>query len=459
MNRFLFSEMRYDLALGEAMNLELKAGYNEYDFELISRGFPRDEWARQVKETLMSSPFLLDDPTAQGLVDAYINEDKIYGYESREKSSYAGVNLLIPVANHQIEIGYLNKTSKNTYNAFHQNFDESVMAYEFGTYGMPQTDWTEVNAYKDQFIDKGLLRRHSAITLSDLIQYERMDLSFALRQDDYNHFDPVTSSNVGLIYRLSSVSNLKVAYGKAFRVPSWIEHHSHEFIGKPGNPDIEPESIETVELFWTYLPKPRHRLRIGGFHSKLTDVIDSTIDPDDWGNSYDSRIIALQGNENNSSYINYPERVTQGIELEYEGKLDVKNRVGATLSYVTTRAEGAQPFFNTDKKADFADVTIPDTASWLANLIYTHAFTPSLTLASRAYYMGEKAQNATRETLDDFIDVSETLHYYITPDWQLAFSVKNFLNQRHVVPSNWAFHEEGLPREERYYTLQVSARF
>ena len=456
-NRFLFSEMRYNLPLGETANLELKAGYNEYDFELISRGFPRDEWARQVSEQLQDMGY--DAATATAFTDAFITEDKIYGYESREKSSYGAVDLEIPVANHEIRIGYLNKTTENLYNAFHQNFDENVMLTEFLGYGAPQTDWTKVNDYENQFVGKNLTRRLSAITLSDLIQFERMDLSFAVRQDDYNHFDPVTSSNVGLIYRLDSTSNVKIAYGKAFRVPSWIEYNTQEMAVKVGNHDIEPESIETVELFWTYLPKPRHRLRIGGFYSKMTDVIDSTVDPDDIDERYFPQLIALQGNDNNDSYVNYPKRETQGVELEYEGKLDVKNRVAATLSYVTTKTEGVQPFYNTGDKGDAKDVPIPDTATWLANLIYTHAFSPSWTLASRAYYMGEKTQNANRETLDDLIDVTETLHYHISPDWRLSFSIKNFLNQHHVVPSNWAFHEEGLPREERYYTLQVSAKF
>lgn len=457
-NRFLFSEMKYDLPLGESINLELKAGYNEYDFELISRGFPRDEWARQVEGVLVNE--LGQTPTnAQLFTTAFITEDKIYGYESKESSSYTGATLQIPVANHEIEIGYLGKTSRNLYNAYHQNFDQDIMITEYMNSGAPETDWTKVNDYEDQFVGKNLTRRLSAITVSDLIQFERMDLSFAFRQDDYNHFDPVTSSNLGLIYRLTDTSNVKIAYGKAFRVPSWIEYNTQATAGKVGNSDIDPESIETVELFWTYLPKPRHRLRVGGFYSRLTDVIDSTVDPDDIDEQYFPELIALQGNDNNDSYVNYPERVTQGIELEYEGKLDVKNRVAATLSYVTTKTDGLQPFYNTGDSGDAKDVPIPDTATWLANLVYTHAFTPSLTLASRGYYMGEKTQNASGETLDDFIDVTETLHYYITPDWQVALSVKNFLNQRHVVPSNWAFHEEGLPREERYYTLQVSARF
>ena len=129
--------------------------------------------------------------------------------------------------------------------------------------------------------------------MSDLVRFQNIDLSLAVRQDDYNHFDPVTSSNFGLIYHFSSTSNLKLAYGNAFRVPSWIEYNSHPTIEKVGNKDLKPEQIETTELFWTYIPTPDHRVRVGGFYSKMTDVIDSTVDPSDVDNSYYPQLIAL----------------------------------------------------------------------------------------------------------------------------------------------------------------------
>ena len=145
--------------------------------------------------------------------------------------------------------------------------------------------------------------------------------------------------------------------------------------------------------------------------------------------------------------------------MEYDGKFDIKNRLGLSLSYVKTETKGIQPFFNTRESGDALNVPIPDTAQILANAVYIYAFTPAFSLASHLYYTGPKVQNAQKYVIDGFADLTETLNYNLSPDLLVSLSVKNALNQTHYVPSSWAYHPDGLPREERYYSLRVSARF
>jgi len=463
-NEFIFSEISYRPKLDDNLEIELKAGYNEYEFDVMARALPEAAYEYTFEKKIKK--YLIDQgmdkntatTTAAAMAAPYkidpITEDYIYGFNSKETSSYGAISMELPVSNHKLKAEYFHKKTQNIKNSYSLNYPEDKIEVDVLN-GAASFDWAEVVTHKNGFIGDNVDRTLDAYTISDLILYDNFDIAFAFRQDDYNHFKPVTSTNIGAVYRLDATSNIKLAYGQAFRIPSWLEYYSQkEYIPDLyGNQDLKPEKIETTELFWTYMPNQEHRLRAGLFYSKMSDVIDIAVDQSDIHVSYEDP------NAPENTYVNYSKRETQGFEAEYDGKLDIKNKIVLSASYLYTMAYGLQPYYNTQKKSDGKDVPIPDVSEILANAIYTHSFSKSLSLASRVYYIGEKTQNGARNRLDDFVDVTETLHYYINADWQISLSVKNLLDDKHYVPSSWSFHKDGLPREERYCSIRLAGSF
>lgn len=464
-NNFIFSEISYKQNIFDKAAVELKAGYNEYEFDILARAFPEAyyeyNFVKTIKNYLVDA-YGLDSATAQSTAESMaepfiqdsITDDSIYGFYSKEKTTYSTILAELPISNHNFLAEFTFSETKNIKNSYSANYfpQEDIESDVLG--GSATFDWTEVNSYKNGFIGDDTDRSFSAFAISDVINYDSFDISLAFRSDDYNHFKPVTSTNIGAVYRASDASHIKIAYGQAFRIPSWLEYYTQDgYTEVSGNKDIKPEKIETTELFWTYIPNSNNKFRVGAFYSKMSDVIDLAPDQADLHPDYQDST-ALE-----DTYLNYSKRETKGIEAEYETKFDIKNKLYLSASLLDTMAYGLQPYYNTQTLSDGKDVPIPDVSNILANGVHNYSFSNNLSLSSRVYYIGEKTMNAKREKIDDFVDVTETLNYQLDKDWKVSLSIKNLLDDTHYMPSSWAFHEDGLIREERYYSLRVAGSF
>ena len=94
------------------------------------------------------------------------------------------------------------------------------------------------------------------------------------RLDDHSTFGKNWSPRVGLIYKASPKSTLKLLYGKAFRAPSMSE------TGGDDNPNgLHPETITTTELVWERQIGTNGRLVTSLFGFDMHDLI--TIN-EDW---------------------------------------------------------------------------------------------------------------------------------------------------------------------------------
>lgn len=133
------------------------------------------------------------------------------------------------------------------------------------------------------------------------------------------------SPRAGVVYHITDRVGVKVLYGEAFRTPYAGEiRENSQFLGLVGNPDLEPETIATVDaqLFYS---GPRHWAALTLYQSKQDDTISAVT-------QLDGSVINLNGGE-----IDF-----QGIELE--GKFNVFKgwQVTGSVSYQHNEDETGQ---------------------------------------------------------------------------------------------------------------------
>jgi len=105
---------------------------------------------------------------------------------------------------------------------------------------------------RDRALIKDDARRHIN---SYYVQLQRefqhsINMTVGLRHDRYSDFGSNTSPRAALTYsEPSGSSTYKVMYGEAFRAPSAQEQFQFD-LSSPGNPQLKPETIKTLELAW-----------------------------------------------------------------------------------------------------------------------------------------------------------------------------------------------------------------
>jgi iron complex outermembrane receptor protein len=79
---------------------------------------------------------------------------------------------------------------------------------------------------------------------------ENWQLVSGLRHDHYDDFGSHTSFRGGLVWQPNRSDTWKLLYGGAFRAPSFLETRAGIASGGISNPDLDPETVDTLELSW-----------------------------------------------------------------------------------------------------------------------------------------------------------------------------------------------------------------
>jgi outer membrane receptor protein involved in Fe transport len=103
-----------------------------------------------------------------------------------------------------------------------------------------------------------------------------------LRHDHYSTTGSSTNPRAAIVFNPSPSSTAKLLYGTAFRAPNIYETRYEEpHSGAKGNLDLEPERIETIEAIWEQRLSASLFGTVSLYQSRITDLIDQTIDPVD----------------------------------------------------------------------------------------------------------------------------------------------------------------------------------
>jgi iron complex outermembrane receptor protein len=119
-------------------------------------------------------------------------------------------------------------------------------------------------------------RRWGVFAQDEIRLSEPLTLHAGVRYDRYESFGSMISPRLGLIYRPQPATTVKLLAGRAFRAPNEFElHYESDFYA--ANPGLEPERIETVEIFGQRLIGGGVELTAGAFRNHLSGLINQVV--------------------------------------------------------------------------------------------------------------------------------------------------------------------------------------
>ncbi|MGR8920579.1 MAG: TonB-dependent receptor domain-containing protein [Gammaproteobacteria bacterium] len=157
-------------------------------------------------------------------------------------------------------------------------------------------------------------------------RYDRLSITGSVRHDDNEAYGSDTNGSVALGWAFGDDLALIVSYGTAFRAPSFNDL----FFPFAGNPDLNPEESETVEVSL----RGRYRglgWRVSGYHTEVDDLI-----------GFDLATFRSE---------NVAKATLEGVELEFDYVLAAWN-LSANLNYLDARNDSTNEYL--DDRAEFA---------------------------------------------------------------------------------------------------------
>jgi iron complex outermembrane receptor protein len=113
----------------------------------------------------------------------------------------------------------------------------------------------------------------------EIVLAERWRLSAGLRFDHYDGFGGTLNPRLGLIHQPRQRTALKLLVGRAFRAPNAYELYYQDGSTANSNPDLEPETIQSVEGVWEEYWRAGLRTSASAFHYEIEDLILQEVEP------------------------------------------------------------------------------------------------------------------------------------------------------------------------------------
>lgn len=98
-------------------------------------------------------------------------------------------------------------------------------------------------------------------------------LTAGVRHDRYSDFGGTTNPRLALVWDASLDLTAKLLYGRAFRAPSFSEQYSINNPVAVGNPDLRPETINTLEAAFAWQLRSDTELNLSLFRYDMKDII------------------------------------------------------------------------------------------------------------------------------------------------------------------------------------------
>ncbi|MEW6218700.1 MAG: TonB-dependent receptor [Thermodesulfobacteriota bacterium] len=209
------------------------------------------------------------------------------------------------------------------------------------------------------------------------------ELSAGLRLDHYSDFGLTANPRLALVWEATPAATWKLLYGRAFRPPSFAELY---LINNPvtwGSRDLEPETVDTLELAYALDPGQSWRLSTSLFAYRANGLIEFVPDPK-------PAVTATAAN--------FRDIEAYGGELELEVHLTGDLRLRASYSYQHA-------------VDDASNLPVPDTPRHLVKLNPHWAFLPDWSLDGQLLWVAgrSRVETDTRPEMDDYALVHLTL--------------------------------------------------
>lgn len=290
---------------------------------------------------------------------------------------------------------------------------------------------TDVSDTPLSVLAEGMRRNRYAFLQDSWTLLPSWELTAGVRYDHYSDFDNAVNPRAALVWETRHDLTTKLLYGRAFRAPAFAEmHNRHNPVGL-GNPNLEPEKMETVELAFDYRPTFNVRTALSVFSYDWTDI--ATYVPDPGATTYTAQNAGRQRG--------------RGAELEADWNMTRSLRLLGNYAYQRSTNE------NTNEDAGNA----PHHQAYLR---VQWQFAPDWQLTPHVKWVRDRKRpaNDPRAELDDYSTVDVTLRRSnVRGRWEFAFIAHNLLDAERGEPNPSAVVPPDLPLPGR--ALFAQARY
>lgn len=241
--------------------------------------------------------------------------------------------------------------------------------------------------------------RYQAVFLQDSLSLGRHRFFVSARYSDYDSFGSEPTWNGEYAFELSDQWTFNIGAGHAFRAPDATDR-----FGFGGNPDLDPEVAEEVQLGAVFRPSDRQSIRLELYANDIEDLIE-----------FDFTDFTLQ---------NIAEAEIRGAQLGYEYNGE---RFAVRADVVSQRADNAETGQRLLRRAEESF-----TLSYLQR-IRSHQLGVSLLVS------GDREDFA--ETLPGFTLVNLTGQFQLADRWRLNARIENLFDERYETAAGFLMQD------------------
>jgi len=238
---------------------------------------------------------------------------------------------------------------------------------------------------------------------------KRWQLTSGLRYDHYSDFGDTINPRLALVWATTDNWTSRLLYGRAFRAPSFEELYVTSNPVGLGDPDLNPEIIDTVELAFSWRDDRERNAGINLFYFDIDDYIE--------------RVPNGVAGQNQSA--NDGARRGQGVEVEGGMPLFTGLRFSANYAWVYVE----------DKRSGDDVGEAPGQQAYLA---LDWQFASFWQLGTQLNWFGriERTAGDNRDPIDSAAVLDMTLRRIkLFNRAELAVRLRNVLDQNYVAPS------------------------
>jgi len=256
-------------------------------------------------------------------------------------------------------------------------------------------------------------------------------LTMGIRFDDYSDFGSTVNPRVALLWEVSQQLSAKLLYGQAFRAPTFLEQKQQNSPFFNGNPSLEPETIESIELAFDYRPTSNLRLASNFYYYQIEDLI-----------AEKTSVNTTPTIDNTDGQIGY------GTELEWDWQFHEKWNLKGNYAWQYSRNNDANR-----RVAGVPEHQVYVAASW--------RFLPQWQVQTQLNWIGHRLNPvaSTTNELKDYQTIDATLNskrFFGHIDF--SASVRNIFNS-HGKELAVDAYQDNLPIASRSFYLQTTIHF
>lgn len=257
-----------------------------------------------------------------------------------------------------------------------------------------------------------------------------VDLTVGVRHDQFTRFGGTTNPRFGLVWRFVEDAHLKLLFATAFRAPSFFEMFITNNPVLVGNPNLDPEKINTFEASLGYNFTKNIRGSINYFFNRIRDkIVFGTGSPQQFENSGGSRI--------------------KGIETEVRG-----NFAKDSYAYANYTFQDAEDTRNRNR--------LPDVPIHKANFgvnvgfwKYTNAHLHTFLSGPRPREDGDTRHDMPSYALTDFTLIGRNF----LDNFEIRGSVNNLFDKEYEDPSPINTVPTDYPQQGRSFMVELRYEF